>query len=110
MACASFLSRSLAKSGIAPSAGPDRNPAGNPSRISRPRLEKRVGGGTATAPEWLSPLHRKQRRYNSGMFRLSNAAAAVSVGLLCAQLAPAQWVNLLNGKNLDGWQVVGEGF
>jgi len=44
------------------------------------------------------------------MFRLIQAASAVSIGLLCAQLSPAQWVNLLNGKNLDGWEVVGEGF
>src|SRR5579859_942220 len=55
--------------------------------------------------------------YNGGMFRFLNAASAVSIGLAFAQLAPAQktpgsllWVNLLNGKNLDGWQVVGEGF
>jgi hypothetical protein len=48
--------------------------------------------------------------YNRGMFRLIKAASAVSIGLLCAQLAPAQWVNLLNGKNLDRWEVVGEGY
>jgi len=36
---------------------------------------------------------------------------AISIGLAFAQLAPAaDWVNLLNGKNLDGWEVVGEGF
>src|SRR5258708_19437367 len=51
------------------------------------------------------------------MFHLLKAATAVFIVLLCAQLAPAQktpgsflWVNLLNGKDLDGWQVVGEGF
>src|ERR1700688_602403 len=37
--------------------------------------------------------------------------SAISIGLTLASLTPAaEWANLLNGKNLDGWEVVGEGF
>jgi hypothetical protein len=38
------------------------------------------------------------------ILRITCAAAVLS------QLAPAASENLLNGKNLDGWEVVGEGF
>ncbi len=42
------------------------------------------------------------------MFPAIKTISIVSIGLVCAQLSPAQWVNLLNGKNLDGWEVVGQ--
>ncbi|HLN03376.1 MAG TPA: DUF1080 domain-containing protein [Bryobacteraceae bacterium] len=35
---------------------------------------------------------------------------AICVALVFAQLSPAAWVNLVNGKNIDGWEIVGEGF
>jgi hypothetical protein len=44
------------------------------------------------------------------MFFAGKAIFMVSAGLAFAQLSPAAWVNLLNGKNLDGWEIVGEGF
>jgi hypothetical protein len=30
--------------------------------------------------------------------------------LACHQTASAQWFDVFNGKNLDGWEVIGEGF
>lgn len=36
-------------------------------------------------------------------------ARILAVPLLCCGLASAGWVNLSNGKNLDGWEVVGDG-
>jgi hypothetical protein len=36
--------------------------------------------------------------------------AALSAVLLCGETASAAWLTLLNGKNLDGWEVIGEGF
>jgi hypothetical protein len=44
------------------------------------------------------------------MFSMAKATAVVSMALILPQFSPAAWVPLLNGKNLDGWQVVGEGF
>jgi hypothetical protein len=34
----------------------------------------------------------------------------ICVALAFAQLSPAAWVNLVNGKNIEGWEIVGEGF
>jgi len=34
----------------------------------------------------------------------------ICVALGFAQLSPAAWVNLLNGNNIEGWEIVGEGF
>jgi len=34
----------------------------------------------------------------------------ICVAVVFAQLSPAAWVNLLNGKNIEGWEIVGEGF
>ena len=44
------------------------------------------------------------------MFSATRTISAVFIGLAFAQCSPAAWVNLLNGKNLDGWEVVGDGF
>ncbi|MBZ5594379.1 MAG: DUF1080 domain-containing protein [Acidobacteriia bacterium] len=45
------------------------------------------------------------------MLSTIRTVSAISIGLACAQLgSAAEWANLLNGKNLDGWEVVGEGF
>jgi hypothetical protein len=36
--------------------------------------------------------------------------SAMVMGLACAHVSSAaDWVNLLNGKNLDGWEVIGQG-
>ena len=43
------------------------------------------------------------------LFR-TRTVGVLSISLLLAQAAPAAWVNLLNGKNLDGWEVIGEGY
>ena len=43
------------------------------------------------------------------MLSAIKTATIISLGLAFSQLAPAAWVNLVNGKNLDGWEVVGEG-
>jgi len=32
------------------------------------------------------------------------------LAIVCAQLSPAAWVNMVNGKNIEGWEIVGEGF
>ncbi|PYT32655.1 MAG: hypothetical protein DMG57_01215 [Acidobacteria bacterium] len=40
----------------------------------------------------------------------TRTVSLLSISLLVAQAAPAAWVNLLNGKNLDGWEVIGEGY
>lgn len=49
--------------------------------------------------------------YNEEMLSTIRTVSAISIGLACAQLgSAAEWANLLNGKNLDGWEVVGEGF
>jgi hypothetical protein len=44
------------------------------------------------------------------MLSAIRTVSAVAIALACAPLSPAAWVNLLNGKNLDGWEVIGEGF
>jgi len=44
------------------------------------------------------------------MLSAIKAVSAISLGLAFCQLAPAEWVDLLNGKNLDGWEIVGEGY
>ncbi len=44
------------------------------------------------------------------MFFAGKAICVVSLGVAFAQFSPGAWVNLLNGKNLDGWEIVGEGF
>ncbi|MCU1274364.1 MAG: hypothetical protein JWO48_1795 [Bryobacterales bacterium] len=44
------------------------------------------------------------------MFISGRIVRIVCIATVLSQLAPAAWVNLLNGKNLDGWEVVGEGF
>jgi 3-keto-disaccharide hydrolase len=44
------------------------------------------------------------------MFISGRIVRIVGIAIALSQLAPAAWVNLLNGKNLDGWDVVGEGF
>ena len=44
---------------------------------------------------------------------MSSARKAVfiaAIGLAFAQFSPAAWVDLLNGKNIDGWEIVGQGF
>src|ERR1700682_789537 len=44
------------------------------------------------------------------MFIFGRIVRIVSIAAVLSQLAPAASVNLLNGKNLDGWEVCGEGF
>jgi len=44
------------------------------------------------------------------MFSALKVISAVSIGLTFAQSSPAAEVDLFNGKNLDGWEVVGEGY
>ena len=44
------------------------------------------------------------------MFISGTVVRTVCIAAALSQLAPAAWVNLLNGKNLEGWEVVGEGF
>jgi len=34
----------------------------------------------------------------------------ICLALAFAQLSPAAWVNLVNGKNIEGWEIIGEGF
>jgi len=34
----------------------------------------------------------------------------ICLAMVSAQYASAAWVNLLNGKNIEGWEIVGEGF
>ena len=48
--------------------------------------------------------------YNEEMFSTLRVTSAVFIGLTLAQPSPAARVDLFNGKNLDGWEVVGEGF
>lgn len=60
--------------------------------------------------ERREPPFARTLAYNGGMFFVGKAICVVSAGLAFAQLSPAAWVNLLNGKNLDGWEIVGEGF
>jgi len=45
------------------------------------------------------------------MLSTLRVTSAISIGLAFAQFThAAEWMNLLNGKNIDGWEVVGEGF
>jgi Domain of Unknown Function (DUF1080) len=44
------------------------------------------------------------------MFIFGRIVRIACIAAALSQLAPAASVNLLNGKNLDGWDVVGEGF
>ncbi len=44
------------------------------------------------------------------MFSAARTISAIFIALAFAPFSSAAWVNLLNGKNLDGWEVVGEGF
>ena len=44
------------------------------------------------------------------MFIFGRIIRMACIAATLSQLAPAASVNLLNGKNLDGWEVVGEGF
>ena len=35
--------------------------------------------------------------------------ALLCFALLAGHAAGADWINLFNGKNLDGWEVIGDG-
>lgn len=38
------------------------------------------------------------------------ALSLASIGLACSQALAADWVNLINGKDLKGWEIVGQGY
>jgi len=48
--------------------------------------------------------------YNGSMFSTRKPVCWIAAGLAFSQLASAEWVDLINRRNLDGWKVVGQGF
>src|SRR5580704_6881983 len=72
-------------------------------QIRGDRACQKAGGGDRRPAKILLAYNRK-------MLRGTKFFLAASLTIAFAQLSPAAWVNLLNGKNIEGWEVVGEGF